>query len=883
MYNHKEKLNMKNIFILLSFLAIWTLPNQAQAQCSPDTEPPTPICINDLNVSLGQNGDATVWASTIDEGSTDNCTDRANLIFTFDAAQTQFNELFDMEGQFTRALYVTDEAGNQNSCEVLITVQCAKALVCDGFTTVNLDPTQSTTIHVNDVLEGVYCPNFAMSFSPTDKNDTTRVILGTETFPFNIQVYDVNSGQSCWGRVINCFDEVPVAVANDEINLSLDQSGKAYLSALIVDQGSFSHCGTVELHIKRANSPGECDSPSNEYRDEILFCCKDIGDTVQVIMRVRDSNGHENFVWSDVIVEDKGGFDPDCSSISGYVYIDNNDNCTREGGDDDAEGVTVMVTNGVDDYLTKTEKDGYYKIFAPYGSYDVFAVSPGYYWEVCPNFIQITLDAMTQDLTQDFGMKESISCPLLNVDVTVPRLRRCFTNNASVKYINTGTATAFDARIEVTLDDDLELIKATETYTSLGGNVYEFEVGDVESFASGQIGLSVKVTCDSTELGETKCIEAEIFPDTTCSQPLLWNGADVAVSAECLGDTVRFTVANVGEGNMDANLELEVIEDDVIMFMREFKLDKKSSKVFEFPTNGATFRLNAEEEPTHPFPFMESVALEGCVKSGRSFNTGFINMFPAGAQKPNYDIDCRELIGSYDPNEKTASPEGYGSRNYLEPGNPITYTLFFQNTGTDTAFNIFILDTLSEALDLSTFVEGPSSHPVEFNWQENRAIRFDFKNIMLPDSFVNEPASNGFVQFTITPKEDLPLPTEITNSVGIYFDFNEPVITNTVFHTIDTNFVEISTSTDWHSPEWENVAVSPNPSADWVRWSWDNDKDINGSIEIVDLLGKTVKAKSIQGHRTEMNLSDLHQGHYIYVIKNGQELFARGKVIIRSK
>ena len=67
---------------------------------------------------------------------------------------------------------------------------------------------------------------------------------------------------------------------------------------------------------------------------------------------------------------------------------------------------------------------------------------------------------------------------------------------------------------------------------------------------------------------------------------------------------------------------------------------------------------------------------------------------------------------------------------------------------------------------------------------------FIFNNIQLPDSNVNEPASHGFVKFKINQRANNPLGTVIENKAGIYFDFNEAVITNSTHHVLGENFVE---------------------------------------------------------------------------------------------
>ncbi len=144
-----------------------------------------------------------------------------------------------------------------------------------------------------------------------------------------------------------------------------------------------------------------------------------------------------------------------------------------------------------------------------------------------------------------------------------------------------------------------------------------------------------------------------------------------------------------------------------------------------------------------------------------------------------------ELICAYDPNDKLVNPKGIGGANYtLFSDSLLNYTIRFQNTGNDTAFNIIIRDTISEYLDLSSYRFTTSSHEMstEINLSE-RIIEFHFNNIELPDSNINEPASHGLVKFSLIAKENIAEGTVIENTAGIYFDFNPPIVTNTTFNT----------------------------------------------------------------------------------------------------
>ncbi|MEO8770404.1 MAG: T9SS type A sorting domain-containing protein [Ferruginibacter sp.] len=147
------------------------------------------------------------------------------------------------------------------------------------------------------------------------------------------------------------------------------------------------------------------------------------------------------------------------------------------------------------------------------------------------------------------------------------------------------------------------------------------------------------------------------------------------------------------------------------------------------------------------------------------------------------DSTIAEIRGSYDPNDKTATPALSPSQ--VANGNYIYYTIRFQNTGTDTAFSVVITDTLNSQLQAATLQVINTSHPAKITVKEN-VVYFEFINILLPDSNVNEMKSHGYVTFRIKPQPTVTLNSVIPNKAAIYFDYNSPVITNTAV----TNIVE---------------------------------------------------------------------------------------------
>ncbi|MEO1515147.1 MAG: T9SS type A sorting domain-containing protein [Bacteroidota bacterium] len=149
-------------------------------------------------------------------------------------------------------------------------------------------------------------------------------------------------------------------------------------------------------------------------------------------------------------------------------------------------------------------------------------------------------------------------------------------------------------------------------------------------------------------------------------------------------------------------------------------------------------------------------------------------------------VQCtRTVVGSYDPNDKAVEPAGRGDNGLLDLGHrELDYLIRFQNTGTDTAFTVVIRDTLDSDIDIETFQAGPASHPYDLKVAEGGILEFTFNNILLPDSNTNERASHGFVFYDIILPQDATPGTRIENTAAIYFDFNAPIITNTVVSTV---------------------------------------------------------------------------------------------------
>jgi uncharacterized repeat protein (TIGR01451 family) len=226
---------------------------------------------------------------------------------------------------------------------------------------------------------------------------------------------------------------------------------------------------------------------------------------------------------------------------------------------------------------------------------------------------------------------------------------------------------------------------------------------------------------------------------------------------------------------------------------------------------------------------------------------------------------CYFVVNSYDPNMKEVSPIGN-----VVPGfqDWLTYTIHFQNTGNAPAINIRLADTLDADLDLSTFQVMNYSH---FNTASlsGVALSFNFPNIQLADSTSDPEGSKGFVQYRIKPKANLPAGTFINNTASIYFDFNAPVITNTVTN----EFVEPLSVKDAKGAPLFRISPNPGNGIYLIRFDGITSDQVN--IEIYNTLGELIIQKREVLSSVEVDLSAFPNGVYHVKVQGSEAVIAK--------
>ncbi len=548
--------------------------------------------------------------------------------------------------------------------------------------------------------------------------------------------------------------------------------------------------------------------------------------------------------------------------LRGRVFHDLDGGCAFAAPDSLLAGWTVTATRGNTTTYAVSNSTGAFVLPVTAGDYLLKAAAPNPYWISCQEMITILNDTLTGTVdSADLGVRALTACPYTEVHLTAPFLRRCYSSAVQVWYRNDGPLPAEDAFLEVTFDEYLDFDSASLPVAGQNGRTYRFELGDLPVGAQGSATIFCTPSCD-VPIGYIHCIRAHISPDSLCPP---YTGPQLRTSAECLGDSVRLHIENVGIGDMDAALEWYLVnpQDSLQAFLSGmFQLNAGQVFTTAIPSGFPELFFYARQPAAYPFATFSATSIQGC-----GVDTLPLSIVNEDEEGPATDVLCRRNIGSFDPNDKTGFPTGLTDRHFIERGQALEYLVRFQNTGTDTAFHVTIRDTLGPLLDPATVRLTGFSHPCRLNISPAGVLLFSFENILLPDSNTNEQASHGFVQFRVEQAAGNPFGAEIRNSAAIYFDYNDPVHTNTTLHT---NGFPITTALLPEPKQMPGLRISPNPMRESARLQLDEKQpELGGSfvLELFDTRGRQMLTKQFSGLETTIFRNGLPAGAYVCVVK----------------
>ncbi|MFI5221985.1 MAG: LamG-like jellyroll fold domain-containing protein [Bacteroidia bacterium] len=227
-----------------------------------------------IMVQLDTNGSATVSASQVNNGSTDNC-----AISSYGLSKTSFN--CSNIGLNYDTLSVTDASGNVSTGVALITVQDNVApTVITQNVTISLNAGGTANITPSQINNGS-TDNCSLSSYSLSRSTFNCSNIGSNVV--TLTVTDANGNSSTGNATVTIRDNTaPTAIAKN-ITVTLS-GGTASISVAQVDNGSYDNCSIASMSV----------SPNS-------FTCSNIGNNT-VTLTVTDASGNISTATSTVTV-----------------------------------------------------------------------------------------------------------------------------------------------------------------------------------------------------------------------------------------------------------------------------------------------------------------------------------------------------------------------------------------------------------------------------------------------------------------------------------------------------------------------------------------------------------------------------------------------------
>lgn len=252
-----------------------------------DETAPTALC-RPHTVQLGTNGNGSLSAADIDDGSTDAC---GGVALSVDLTSFNCQDI----GQNMVTLTVTDGTGNSSSCQSTVTVldNVAPTAVCKPIS-IELDANgQASLVAVQ--VDGGSGDNCSFSLD-IDVISFTCGNLGANSVTLTA-TDDSGNSHSCEAEVTVLDAIVPTAVCQGA-TIQLDENGEASTSVNDIDAGSSDNCGIASAVLSMEN-----------------FTCSDLGGNL-VTLTVADASGLTSSCETTVTVVDEITPDLVCKNIT---------------------------------------------------------------------------------------------------------------------------------------------------------------------------------------------------------------------------------------------------------------------------------------------------------------------------------------------------------------------------------------------------------------------------------------------------------------------------------------------------------------------------------------------------------------------------------------
>jgi hypothetical protein len=469
---------------------------------------PTALC-QDVTVYLDADGNASVTAAQVNNGSYDNCGIQEMSVSpnTFTCADV---------GPNTVTLTVTDVNGLQSTCTATVTVadNIAPTALCQDVT-VYLDADGNASVTAAQVNNGSYdnCGIQEMSVSPST---FTCADVGPNTV--TLTVTDVNGLQSTCTATVTVADNIAPTALCQDVTVYLDADGNASVTAAQVNNGSYDNCGIQEMSV----------SPST-------FTCADVGPNT-VTLTVTDVNGLQSTCTATVTVADNIAPTALCQDVTVYLDADGNASVTA-----------AQVNNG---------------------SYDNCGIQEMSVWPNSFTCANVGPNTVTLTVTDVNGLQSTCTATVTVADNIAPTAQ-C--QDVTVYLDADGNASVTAAQVNNGSYDNCgiqEMSVSPNTFTcaDVGPNTVTLTVTDVN-------GLQSTCTATVTVAPKATISSISVSPNTRQYSDEVTFTATIQGGASCLPQwqAAQYATFFVGAQNM-GSADFEVQGDDLVATLSDICL-----------------------------------------------------------------------------------------------------------------------------------------------------------------------------------------------------------------------------------------------------------------------------------------------------------------------
>ena len=235
------------------------------------------VLTQDITVQLDATGNASITASQIENGSTDNCS-----ILSSNLDITSFT--CDDIGANTVILSVTDGSNNTGTATAIVTVEdVTNPIAITQDITVSLDANGNATLTAS-MIDNNSTDNCSIASSSVDITTFDCNDLGEHTV--TLTVTDQSNNSDTETATVTVVDTVNPIVSTQNLTIQLDANGNASITAAQIENGSTDNCSVASSSIDITN-----------------FTCDDVG-TNTVTLSVTDQSNNTGTATAIVTVED---------------------------------------------------------------------------------------------------------------------------------------------------------------------------------------------------------------------------------------------------------------------------------------------------------------------------------------------------------------------------------------------------------------------------------------------------------------------------------------------------------------------------------------------------------------------------------------------------